>query len=241
MLRAASQRTMGPWMQGPKDAVHATVELGLLLSGEVVLAMEGGTYRSGPGTGVLIPAGVVHTSWTESEPVTEIVVHLDADALASRVGPLRAGHRPFDADEARIMARAARGEPVLDELIDVVRRFGEAGRPWVDDERLRRVVDAVGAALDHPWTVEELAKLAAMSPAHFSRSFRETLGEPPLRWVQGRRLDRAEWLMLHADRSLTAIAHDAGFRSSSRLTEAFQRRHGLTPSAWKALRGPGRT
>lgn len=236
MLRAATQRTMGPWMQGPRDAVHDTVELGLLLSGEIVLAMGGRTYRSGAGSAVLIPAGALHSSWTEAQPATEIVIHLDADSVSARLGTLRAGHRAIEPEEARLFARAARGEDVADGMLDVVRRFGASGRPWVEDERLRRVVDAVSEALGRPWTVAELARLAAMSPAHFSRSFHEALGAPPLRWVQDRRLDRAEWLVTNTDRSLTAIAHDAGFRSSSRLTEAFQRRHGVSPSAWRARR-----
>ena len=90
---------------------------------------------------------------------------------------------------------------------------------------------------EEPWTVGRLASIAAMSPAHFSRSFHEAMGAPPLRWVQDRRLDRAEWLMSTTDRTLTEIAQAVGFRSSSRLTEAFQRRHGRSPSRWRADRG----
>ena len=108
--------------------------------------------------------------------------------------------------------------------------------PGVADERLRRVIQAIQTSLAEPWTVQGMARLAAMSPAHFSRSFRDALGAPPLRWVLDRRLDRAEWLMTKTRQPLTIIAHTVGFRSSSRLTEAFRRRHGVAPSAWRGAR-----
>ena len=79
-----------------------------------------------------------------------------------------------------------------------------------------------------------MAKLVALSEAQFGRRFRAAAGQPPMRWLLDRRLTRAEWLMNSTERSLTDIAMMVGFGSPSRFTEAFARRHGTSPSQWRA-------
>lgn len=56
-----------------------------------------------------------------------------------------------------------------------------------------------------PLTVADLAEAAHLSPAHFSRSFREAFGESPHRYLLTRRLERAASLLRSTDRSITEI------------------------------------
>ncbi|MEZ4235175.1 MAG: helix-turn-helix domain-containing protein [Myxococcota bacterium] len=237
LLRSVSRRRIGPWMQGPKDAVHDdTVELCIIEEGSLCVACDGEHGAQQAGTVSVIPAGLPHSCWTEAGGVVEMVAHLDAVALASRWTPLF-GTRPLQPDEdvhVRALRRAATdGHGGEQAALALVLRFAHAQAP-VGDPRLVRVIDAVRADLRRRWTVGELAKLAGMSPAHFSRAFAETIGAPPARWVGDQRLERARWLMRATSRSLSEIAQEVGLSSSGRLSEGFRARYGETPSAWRA-------
>ena len=50
-----------------------------------------------------------------------------------------------------------------------------------------------------------LARIAHISPAHFSRQFRETFGETPHRYLQRRRVERAMELLRETERSVTEV------------------------------------
>ena len=52
--------------------------------------------------------------------------------------------------------------------------------------------------------VNAMAREAKLSPAHFSREFRRTFGEPPHRYLLTRRLERAAFLLRNTDRSVGA-------------------------------------
>ena len=62
-----------------------------------------------------------------------------------------------------------------------------------------------------PLDVASLAAVAAVSEAHFIRSFKATFGETPHRYLQRRRIERAMYLLRTTDRSVTDICMEVGF------------------------------
>ena len=101
----------------------------------------------------------------------------------------------------------------------------------------RRVLELIDARLGAPLSVEELAREAGLSPAHFARAFRETLGQPPHQYVLGRRLERARVLLEAPDARPSEIAAAVGFADQAHLTRMFKRAFGLTPGAVIRRRG----
>src|SRR5207248_6528643 len=79
--------------------------------------------------------------------------------------------------------------------------------------RLLRARDAMDRTYAEPLDVPALARIAHTSPAHFSRTFRETFGETPHRYLQRRRIERAMFLLRMTDRDVTEICLDVGFSS----------------------------
>jgi AraC family transcriptional regulator len=79
----------------------------------------------------------------------------------------------------------------------------------------------------------DLSAVAQRSPAHFSRSFKRALGEPPHAYVIKRRLERACHLMVTTSEPLAEIALSAGFSDQSHLCRLFQRAFGQSPSTWR--------
>jgi AraC-like DNA-binding protein len=83
---------------------------------------------------------------------------------------------------------------------------------------------------------KNLSAVAQRSPAHFSRSFKRTFGEPPHAYVIKRRLERACHLMITTSESLSEIALSVGFSDQSHLCRLFQRAFGQSPSTWRRKR-----
>jgi len=111
-----------------------------------------------------------------------------------------------------------------------------AGRP-LDARRLSRVTDYIGASVDRDFSVKDLAAIACMSPAHFSRSFKAATGCAPHEYVSLQRLDMAKRLLASGDQSLAEIAYATGFSSQANFNRAFRKAVGTTPSLYRAQRG----
>jgi len=100
-------------------------------------------------------------------------------------------------------------------------------------ERVNRAIDHVVRNLDGNLELEEVARAACFSPFHFHRVFKSLIGETLGQFVKRQRLERALYLMSHAPgRSLTDVALDCGFSSSSDFSRSFKQRFGVPPSAF---------
>jgi AraC family transcriptional regulator len=101
-------------------------------------------------------------------------------------------------------------------------------------ERLQRVCDYIEAHLDDRLTLADLAGVACLSPYHFSRSFKQSVGVGPQRYVMERRIERAKVLMRRTRQPLASIALEVGFADQSHLTAIFRREIGMTPGRFRA-------
>lgn len=100
-------------------------------------------------------------------------------------------------------------------------------------QRVNRAIDHVLVHLDQPLNLERVAQAAGFSPFHFHRVFRAMVGETLAQFVKRLRLDRAlARLSADPDRSLTEVALDAGFGSSSDFSRSFKQRFGVPPRAF---------
>ncbi|OIS94290.1 helix-turn-helix domain-containing protein [Brucella cytisi] len=95
----------------------------------------------------------------------------------------------------------------------------------------RNIEEYIRANLAENLSVERLASVAGISPSHFLRAFRETVGQPPHKYVLATRLEMAEQLAVSTDLPLTAIAKLTGFSSHSHMTAAMRQHKSITPSA----------
>jgi AraC family transcriptional regulator len=95
----------------------------------------------------------------------------------------------------------------------------------------RRVLELIDAALDTKLTVERLAHEVGLSPAHFARAFKETLGRAPHQYLLELRLERARRLLETAGASLSDIAQRTGFADQAHFTRLFKRAFGTTPGS----------
>jgi AraC family transcriptional regulator len=109
--------------------------------------------------------------------------------------------------------------------------------------RVNRAIDHVIANLGHSLSLDEVSKEARFSPFHFHRVFKALVGETLNQFIKRKRLERALYLMSHAPRrSLTDVALDCGFASSSDFSRSFKQHYGIAPGAFdlKHFRGARR-
>jgi AraC-like DNA-binding protein len=103
---------------------------------------------------------------------------------------------------------------------------------------LLRAKDLVDARYFEPLGVDDLARSAGLSRAHFSREFRRAFGEPPHAYLLTRRLERAAALLRTTDRSVADICLSVGLQSVGSFTTSFKRALGVTPTAYRAAHPP---
>jgi AraC-like DNA-binding protein len=99
---------------------------------------------------------------------------------------------------------------------------------------LRRARDLVDRVYAEPLDVLALARRAHLSPAHFSRRFKEAFGETPYQYVLTRRVERAQELLRNTDHTVTDICLEVGFQSLGSFSAVFHRVAGMSPTAYRA-------
>ena len=98
---------------------------------------------------------------------------------------------------------------------------------------LLRAKDLADARYFEPLTVDDLARAAGLSRAHFSRAFRRAFGESPHAYLLTRRLERAATLLRNTDRSVAEICFSVGLQSVGSFTSSFTRTYGISPTAYR--------
>ncbi len=98
---------------------------------------------------------------------------------------------------------------------------------------LLRARDAMDRDYAAPLDVPAAAAIAGVSPAHFTRTFREVFGETPHRYLQRRRVERAMHLLRATDTSVTDICFDVGFGSLGTFSRTFKDIVGTSPSEYR--------
>jgi len=102
------------------------------------------------------------------------------------------------------------------------------------ERHLLRARDLADARYFEPLGVEDMARAAGLSRAHFSRSFKRAFGESPHAYLLTRRLERAAAMLRTTDRSVAEICFSVGLRSVGSFTTSFTRTFGRSPTAYRA-------
>jgi AraC-like DNA-binding protein len=124
-------------------------------------------------------------------------------------------------------------------FVEAVRRSTEEAPPMVGwlaglrDPVVGRALAVMHAHPSHPWTASELAREAGASRSAFAQRFRALVGEPPMRYLAGWRLQRAAARLRESDDAVGQIGLEAGYDSEAAFSRAFRRAYGSPPAAWR--------
>jgi AraC-like DNA-binding protein len=99
--------------------------------------------------------------------------------------------------------------------------------------RIMEAIHHIQTNLSGNLSVEELAARANLSTDHFSRSFYQHTGQRPLQFIQQKRIERAQFLILTSNYSFSSIAEKTGFDSLSYFSRVFKCTTGQTPGGYR--------
>ncbi len=117
-------------------------------------------------------------------------------------------------------------------------RGSDEGRAESDD-RIEEAVLFIARHLADQLTVPMIADAVQLSVSRFSHLFKETVGVPPARFVELRRIERAQTLLTSTSMTVGGIARATGFSSQFYFATRFRELHGASPSEWRELSRPG--
>lgn len=111
-----------------------------------------------------------------------------------------------------------------------------AVRPGTREElyrRLHRARDFIAASATQNVSLEEVARVACLSPNHLLRNFKQLFGQTPHQYLTARRLQQAARLLRQTEASVTEICFAVGFESLGSFSTLFRRHTGLSPDAFR--------
>lgn len=142
------------------------------------------------------------------------------------------GERPGNAE------MLARLSEIL--FVEVVRRYMQqlpaANHGWLAGMRdpvVGQVLRLLHAHPDRAWTVEELAHAVAVSRSTLAQRFTALIGESPIHYLAGWRIQLAKYLLKQSNVKLVEVAARVGYDSEAAFSRAFRRHVGYPPAAWR--------
>lgn len=100
-----------------------------------------------------------------------------------------------------------------------------------------RAVNYVRKNYEKKITLEETASMVFLSPAYFSRVFKEEMGETFNYYVNKVRVEEAKKLLLNEKIPLVEISSLVGFEGQSYFSKVFKKITGVTPGKFRESRG----
>jgi AraC family transcriptional regulator len=153
------------------------------------------------------------------------------DPLIQQIGLALKAEAQSDGGGSRLYA-----ETMANALaVHLLRHYSTQGHRKLEDKwamcphKLMWVKNYINDYLERQFSVDELAGIAQLSPYHFSRAFKKSVGISPHQYVIQQRVERAKQLLLQGKMSLSEIAIACGFSHQSHLNRHFKRLTGVTP------------
>ena len=157
---------------------------------------------------------------------------LDDDDLA---GIIHRFHRNLEL-EREVLSQLEKETRLLWMLTQLIMRHADAPpaphRIGREDKAIHRVCEYIQAYCNENISIEQLAKVAHLSPFHFIRVFRNQMGLTPHAYLTQIRIRQAKGLLAKGW-TISAAAFETGFVDQSHLTRYFKRLMGVTPGQYR--------
>ena len=100
-------------------------------------------------------------------------------------------------------------------------------------KKISDVVNYVNQNLDSDLTVDLLAGMSHMNTDYFSRAFKNQMGIRPINYIQSKRIERAQLLLVTTPKSIPEIASECGLSNLSYFSRLFKKVTGNSPGDFR--------
>src|SRR5215469_9261916 len=243
---------------GPGDVSieerYGSVAISLVLSGTFSYRSANGSLLMSPGAFLLGNAGHTYRcshehgegdrclSFQFDPAVFEDLARdcgvSSAQFVTDRVPPIRATAQ-LTARAVTAMQTQGSFEELALELAGTVLRVCQNVR-WVPavgakrtETRVVEVLHYLESSAVQSLRLEDLARMAGLSPYHFLRAFKSVTGVTPHQWILRARLRDAAHRMVTSRASVTEVALEAGFADLSNFIRSFHAEYGVSPLRYR--------
>ncbi|NTF33785.1 AraC family transcriptional regulator [Rhizobium skierniewicense] len=218
--------------------LHGKTQLWFAHSGVVVVSTGDGRWMIPPGHGLIIPAGLQHSSEMISEvEMHSVYVHRDV-IITDRPRVVEvtalAGNLIEELVQDDVKRSATRRrELVMELLMDEISQLPEKplGLPFPSHPHIAALCRHFLSAPAANTSIDDWALALGMSRRTFTRLFRAETGVSFVTWRQQACIF-ASLPRLASGESVTNVALDAGYENVSAFTTMFRRMLGRSPSAY---------
>jgi AraC-like DNA-binding protein len=104
-----------------------------------------------------------------------------------------------------------------------------------DPARLRAFLQFVEENLSRPISAGDLSAHLGLAPNYLSDWLSKHYGFRPVEYINRRRIEAAQELLIATDLSMKELAHQLGFSSASYFNQVFKKKFRITPSRYREL------
>ena len=247
---AAETQCWGGWHWRNTRKARGSLNFWFIAQGPGCWRDGSGEYQLRPGDCFLQRLWLPGDGWSD-EPAGPLVLwgsftlhdeHGPVDLLQADLPPVHrhiADHR-FLVELARRMIRAPDGSrlrnswmtAIYDEITAIDARMSAHD---IGDRNhvIRACRDDIVSDPSADWSIAAMASECQISPAQFTRRFKNLTGMTPRHFIQHTRIERARELLLVSDRSIGAIADELGFSDIYHFSRRFRQYAGCSPSDFR--------
>ncbi len=167
----------------------------------------------------------------------EVDLRLMVEHPAPQISSIDLNYERVGYEAAALLDQLIEGEPTPSEptLIPVKGVIARESTDYfaVEDEVVAEALQYISSHLRKQLTLERIAEGIAVSTRSLQRRFNAALGRSVSAEIRRLRLEKAKRMLGEPDRQISEIARLVGFGQPGRMSEAFQRELGLSPSDYR--------
>lgn len=123
---------------------------------------------------------------------------------------------------------------IVFQLLSHFFKYGQL-RIEIEDNRISRTVLYIRKHLNEAIELEKLAEISCLSKDHFIRLFKKKLGTTPLQYINQKKIEKAQLLLITEDLAVKEIAFQLAFEDYSYFNRLFKKITGVTPQEYRRL------
>lgn len=178
----------------------------------------------------------VHFDGTSSHELTELIIQNNNSPVFRRSHNLKVGQELFDCVQFFLKGGITN---IFQEAFHIERILYllscEAEEKIIETSPLEKIITHIHENFTRTITIEELAKMANISPSYLAHTFKKQTGYAPVEYVLKMRMERAMMLLTHSRKTVAEISYEVGYESIPAFIKIFKRKTGYPPSTYRKL------
>jgi AraC-like DNA-binding protein len=120
-------------------------------------------------------------------------------------------------------------------VYQLVANFLSCAKPRVysKDKRIDEAIVHIRQHIYDDVSLDQLASIACLSKDHFIRLFKQEMGITPQKYINQKKMEQAQLLLVTGDSAVKNIAYDLGIEDYSYFNRLFKKHTGTTPQKYR--------